>query len=152
MWEHVRILADHHDYEAVNSEFRTFAFDTLLDMLGASAWESFALAYLIMEHEFIPTGLSTGRTLPIADIVGRQRTSRSRIVAQCKKHSAPHPIDSDFLNLSSSLRRHDLAFYFAYGACTGDVPSNIQIIDRVLALQWADTANGRLYRDLLLRD
>jgi hypothetical protein len=51
---------------------------SFFDLLGASAWESFAFAYLILECEFIPTGLSTGRTLPIADIVGRRRSDGSR--------------------------------------------------------------------------
>jgi hypothetical protein len=63
MWEHVRLLADHRNEDGINRAFIEKPFDELLDVLGASAWESFAFAYLIWEEDFVPTGLSIGRTL-----------------------------------------------------------------------------------------
>jgi hypothetical protein len=73
-------------------------------------------------------------------------------VAQCKKHSSAQPIDPVFESVSAVLAPNDLAYYFAYGGCVGDVPKNICVIDRTVALQWAKTNNGRLYRDLIVRD
>jgi hypothetical protein len=150
MWEHVKLLADHRTEQDINQVFRQKPFDELLDLLGASAWESFCFAYLILEKDFVPTGLSTGRTLPTADIVGRRKTDGGHIVAQCKKHASPQPVDPDFIGVSESLAPNDAAYYFAYGGCVGEVPKNLQVIDRAFALRWADSQNGRLYKRLLL--
>jgi hypothetical protein len=151
MREHVRLLADHLNEDAINRAFGEKPFDELLDLLGASAWESFCFAYLIWEEEFVPTGLSIGRTLPKVDIIGRRRNG-SHIFAQCKKHPTRQAIDSDFLRLSESLAPDDTAFYFAYGGCVNEAANNIRVIDRKYALQWAETKNGQLYRRLLLGD
>jgi hypothetical protein len=153
MMKHVRLLAEHATSADVNAAFRALPFDDLLECLGASAWESFALAYLILESGFVPTGLSTGRTLPIVDIVGRSRTEGSRrIVAQCKKNSDPQQIDPDFIALSRTLSSGDSAYYFAYGGCRGDLPKNIKIIDRDQARHWVTTDRGRLYWEMILQD
>jgi hypothetical protein len=151
MREHVRILAEYQNEEAVNQAFREKPFDEMLDMLGASAWESFCFAYLIWEEGFVPTGLSTGRTLPTVDIIGRRRNG-SRILAQCKKHPTAQSIDPEFLKLSETLTPDDSAFYFAYGGCSEEAPRNIRVMDRKFALRWADTENGQLFRSLLLGD
>jgi len=83
MREHVRLLAEHLNEDAINRAISQRPFDEMLDILGASAWESFCFAYLIWEEGFVPTGLSTGRTLPTVDIIGRRRNG-SRVFAQCK--------------------------------------------------------------------
>jgi hypothetical protein len=151
MREHVRLLAEHLNEDAVNRAISQKPFDEMLDVLGASAWESFCFAYLIWEEGFVPTGLSTGRTLPTVDIIGRRRNG-SRILAQCKKHPTEQPVDPEFRRLSKNLTHDDTAFYFAYGGCTEEANSNIRLIDRKIALQWAESENGQLYRRLLLGD
>jgi hypothetical protein len=151
MREHVRLLAEHMNEAGVNRAFSEKPFNELLDLLGAFAWESFCYAYLLWEEDFVPTGLSVGRTLPTVDIIGRRRNG-SRIIAQCKKHPTAQSIDCEFLTLSESLAPEDTAFYFAYGGCTNEAPNNIRVIDRTDVLQWAETKNGQLYRRLLLGD
>jgi hypothetical protein len=151
MLEHVRLLAGHQNEDAVNLAFIQKPFDELLDVLGASAWESFCFAYLIWEEGFVPTGLSIGRTLPTVDLVGRRRNG-SRIFAQCKKHPTKQPIDEEFRKLSETLASGDTAFYFAYGGTSEGFDSNIRLVDRAFALQWAETVNGQLYKRLLLGD
>ena len=148
MWEHVKLLAEYPNEDAINRAFSEKPFDGLLDILGASAWESFCFAYLILEEDFVPTGLSIGRTLPTADIIGRRRNG-SHIFAQCKKHPTAQSIDPEFRRLNESLSVDDSAFYFAYGGCSDEVPNNIRVIDRDFALQWSETKNGQLYRRLL---
>ena len=93
---------------------------------------------LILEKDFVPTRLSTGRTLPTADIVGRRKSDGCHIVAQCKKDATPQPVDPDFLSVSESLALNDAAYYFAYGGWVGEVPKNLQVIDRAFALRWAE--------------
>jgi hypothetical protein len=151
MREHVRLLAEHLNEDAVNRAFGAKPFDELLDVLSASAWESFCFAYLIWEEDFVPTGLSIGRTLPKVDIIGRRRNG-SRILAQCKKHPTAQSIEPDFLTLSENLAPEDTAFYFAYGGCLKEGRNNIRVIDRNDVLQWAETKNGQLYRRLLLAE
>jgi hypothetical protein len=151
MSEHVRLLAENLNEDETNREFSQKPFDELLDVLGASAWESFCFAYLIWEEGFVPTGLSIGRTLPTVDIIGRRRNG-SRILAQCKKHPTQQPIDPDFRTLADSLAPKDTAFYFAYGGCNEEAPSNVRVIDREIAIQWTKTENGQLFRQLLLGD
>lgn len=151
MSEHVKLLAENLDEDGINRAFSLKPFDELLDVLGASAWESFCFAYLIWEEGFVPTGLSIGRTLPTVDIIGRRRNG-SRILAQCKKHPTKQPIDPDFEILADSLAPEDSAFYFAYGGCNGKASSNVKVIDRHAAIQWTYTENGQLYRRLLLGD
>jgi hypothetical protein len=131
MADHVRRLAENDDEKKVLESLRRLSFDGLMDLLGAAGWESFAFAYLILEHKFVPTGLSVGRTLPTLDIIGRRRTDGVRIVAQCKKHNHKEPIDQRFCEAVGS---GDVAFYFAYGGCVGDVPENVQIVDKRIAL------------------
>ena len=151
MLEHAKLLAESADFDALNKTFREKPFDVLLDLLGASAWESFAFAYLIWEEGFTPTGLSVGKTLPTVDIIGRRKDG-SRILAQCKKNPRPIHIDEEFLKLGETLSQGDTAFYFAYMGCARNVPLNIRVIDRNFVLAWSKTANGKLYRRLLVGD
>jgi hypothetical protein len=148
MREHVRLLAEHMDVDAVNLAFSQKPFDELLDILGASAWESFCFAYLIWEEDFVPTGLSIGRTLPTVDIIGRRRRDGSRIIAQCKKDRTKQAIGSEFRKEADNLSIGDTAFYFAYGGCS-EIPDNVRVVGRELVLEWAETGNGLLYKRLL---
>lgn len=149
MWPHVKLLADSENEEAVRRVLAQKPFDELLDLLGASGWESFCFAYLIWEEGFVPTGLSTGRTLPVGDIVGRRRNG-SRIFAQCKKSPIAEPITAEFRTVSETLRSGDSAFWFAYGGCSEEAPEGIHVVDRMSALRWAESRSGQLFRRLLL--
>jgi hypothetical protein len=148
MREHVELLGQCSTANDLHKAIGEMSFENLLDFFGPSAWESFCFAYLIMEENFVPTGLSIGRTLKDVDIVGRRRTDGRRIVAQCKKHPSPQPIDSGFL---SAITSQDIAYYFAYGGISGEVPSGTKIITKADAYSWAMShSNGQLYRKLLL--
>ncbi|HMJ41994.1 MAG TPA: hypothetical protein VK522_06910 [Pseudolabrys sp.] len=145
---HVDLLVQCETVRELQDTIRAMPFDKLLDFYGASGWESFCFAYLIMEQKFVPTGLSIGRTLKDFDIVGRARTDGRRIVAQCKKHPTPQPIDRSFL---SAITPQDIAYYFAYGGISDEVPSGTIIVTGADARNWAMShSNGQLYRKLLL--
>ncbi len=88
--------------------------------------------------------------MPICDIVGRSQRSGTRIIAQCKKHPEPEPMEAKFQAFGAKLPSCDSAFYFAYGGCSS-VAGRIQIVDRALALKWAETAKGKGYLKLLQR-
>lgn len=150
MREHVGLLLANADEVAVNLALREMPFDKLLEFLGASAWESFCFAYLIVEEDFLPTGLSTGRTLPNVDIVGRRSTDGCRIIAQCKKHPYAQPIDPDFVSIAEGSE--GIAYYFAFGGCTSAHPQNIRVVDRETALRWVTTMNGARFYELLTKD
>lgn len=149
MYEHVKLLAEHSVADEIVRALSKMPFDKQLNLMGASAWESFCVSWLIMEQSFIPTGLSTGRTLKAVDIVGRNKVSGKRIIAQCKKDPYPVAIEEDFL---SSLMPDDEGYYFAYGGCTEKPPSQrIRVIDGTQARAWAEeTKNGKLFQRLFL--
>jgi len=117
--------------------------------MGASGWESFCVAWLIMERNFIPTGLSIGKTLKTFDIVGRNRQTGQRILAQCKKNSTTVEVEEDFI---AALVPDDDAYYFAYGNSEQGTHSNppIRIFGRCDAMKWAETENGRVFQRLFI--
>jgi hypothetical protein len=152
MRPHVRLLAESDNVEAVQTTLAALPFDELIDFLGASAWESLCTAYLTLVHGFVPTGLSTGLTLPTFDIVGRRVPDGLHIVAQCKKDSGSVAVDDGF---TATLRGHEgtyKAFYFAYGGCHGDIPPHTEVIGRVEMLDWVQTEIGAMYRRFLVGD
>ena len=120
-----------------------------LELLGPESWESVCQAYLIIEHHFVPTGLATGRTLPGVDIVGRRSTDGVRILAQCKKDPNPDCISDKFQEVIADLTGSDLAFYFAFGGCTDEVPANVRVIDRDAIRNWSKSKNGDRYFEWL---
>jgi hypothetical protein len=138
------------EHEVVNT-LKNKPFDELLEFLGASAWESLCFAYLILEEEFIPTGLSIGRTLPVADIVGRRKSDGAQIFCQCKKDNKPQPIEPDFLAACENLETTGVAYYFAYGGCSGKTPPRVKIVGREEVLSWVSTKRGIRFRELLLQ-
>lgn len=124
-------------------------FDHLIDLLGASAWEPVCTAYLTLEHGFVPTGLRTGSTLPVFDIVGRSAPDGTRIFAQCKKNPGPSEIPEEFITALGHHSGTCLAFYFAFGGCHGPVPEIVQVIGREEMLAWVQTSLGAMYRGFL---
>jgi hypothetical protein len=148
MYEHVKLLAEHSTADEIVRVLDGMSFDQQLDLMGASGWESFCVTWLIMEQSFIPTDLSTGKTLKAVDIVGRNRVNGRRIIAQCKKDPYPVPIEKDFV---SSLTANDEGYYFAYGGCS-EQPSGpgIRVIDGAYARNWAETENGKVFQRLFL--
>lgn len=150
MREHVRLLAENSDTFALRAAVRAMPFDRLLDVLGASAWESVSLAYLILEHGFVPTGLSVGRTLKTLDLVGRELPSGARIIAQCQKSPGPVAIETDFKDAVLVHENAPLAFYFAFGGCQDVVPPGIEVVGRSEILTWIKTERGAMYRSSVL--
>jgi len=101
--ELVRLLAESPDEQAVQESIRSRPLEEALDLLGDSGWESLCLGYLILEENFVPTGLLLGRTLKDYDIVGRSFESGQRILAQCKKTPYKVEIEPGFIEASQSL-------------------------------------------------
>jgi hypothetical protein len=151
MSKHIELLANSEDESSVYRALATKSFDELIDLLGASAWESFCEAYLILEEGFVPTGLSTGRTLPTLDIVGRRRSDGLRIIAQCKKDVIAKPIEGGFADVCASLDgvRH-VAYYFAFGGVLGKVPPGVKVADKAGIIHWTQGENGGRYQQLFL--
>ena len=145
----VELLVKSETENDVWTTLKSKPFDELLDFLGASAWESFCFAYLILEEGFIPTGLSVGRTLPIADIVGRRKSDGAQIIAQCKKSNETLPIASEFCSLCENMEQGGVAYYFAYAGYCGEKPHNLKVIGRRELLSWIETSNGGRFRELI---
>lgn len=150
MRSHVQLLADHPDAQSVRQALAGMEFDQLIDILGASAWESVCTAYLTLEHSFVPTGLRTGSTLPVLDIVGRSAPSGAYILAQCKKSPGPVPISDDFVAAVGHHSERAMSFYFAFGGCQGTIPENIKVIGKEEILAWVQTERGAMYRGFLV--
>ncbi len=149
---HVSLLADQPHAAGVRQAIDQMPFDQLIDILGASAWESVCTAYLILERGFVPTGLRTGSTLPVFDIVGRSMADGAHILAQCKKNPGPVPIPDEFLAEVEHYRGHLSAYYFAFGGCHPPAPANVQVIRREEILAWVNTEHGAMYRGFLVGD
>lgn len=150
MRSHVRLLAEQRDEAGVRRALGALSLSDLIESLGASAWESICTAYLILEHGFVPTGLSIGLTLEAVDIVGRRVNDGAHVLAQCKKDGHSVAIEESFLSAVEAQGAGCQAFYFAFGGCHGDVPDHIRVVGRDEMLAWTDTERGRRYRDFLL--
>lgn len=150
MRPHVRLLAESESAAMLRATLAALPFDCLIDFLGASAWESLCTAYLTLEQGFVPTGLSTGMTLPTFDIVGRRVPDGLHVFAQCKKNSGSVSIDDGFAAAVSAHNGPYKAFYFAYGGCHGEIPLDTEVIGRAEILLWAQTERGAMYRRFLL--
>ena len=112
----VRLLADNNSEADVCAHFRQLSWEEWLNALGPHGWESLCLGYLVMEHDFVPTSLDVGRTLPFFDLIGRTRSGQ-RIYAQCKKNPFPVTVGDDFTATLKPLVNTSLTFVFAYGGC-----------------------------------
>jgi hypothetical protein len=129
----------------VTRALKSKTLEEALDLLGPKSWESVCQGYLIIEHQFVPTGLATGNTLPGVDIVGRRSTDGARILAQCKKDPMPNGIADEFCGAIAALGKKDLAFYFAFGGCVGNVPRQIRVVDADAMHAWSKTTKGARY-------
>ena len=150
MRTHVRLLAEQGDAAGVRAALNALSFGDLIEALGASAWESLCTAYLILEHGFVPTGLSTGYTLEAVDIVGRRVSDGAHVLAQCKKDGHSVAIEESFLTAIEAQGAGCKAFYFAFGGCHGDVPDHVSVVGRNEMLAWTGTERGRKYKDFLV--
>lgn len=140
-----RLLGEARTESDVTKALKLKSLDEALDLLGPTSWESVCQAYLTIEHQFVPTGLATGNTLPGVDIVGRRSTDGTRILAQCKKDPEPECITDEFIQAIADLGQSDMAFYFAYGGCAGEIPSRVQVVDRDAIREWSRTNKGAQY-------
>ena len=143
-----RLLGEARSESEVTDVLKSKSLGEALMLLGPESWESLCQAYLILEHHFVPTGLATGRTLPNVDIVGRRSTDGARILAQCKKDPNPVCAPEEFLEAIADLG-NGLAFFFAFGGCSEPAPGRVQVVDREVIRQWAQTKNGAQYFDWL---
>lgn len=125
-----------------------------IDLLGDRAWESFCEAYLILEHNYVPTsGLVTGGTQADYDMIGRNFKSGEEIWAQCKKSDAPFDVsdDSRFMRDARESRRDAKYFWFSYGGWNRDLDyNNIEFIDKKHIMKWLERKRGEEYLRLLL--
>ena len=143
--ELVTLLGEASTETDVTNILKSKPLDEALDLLGPTAWESVCLAYLVIEYEFVPAGLALGRTLADIDIVGRRKSDGARILAQCKKDPHPMAIADGFLEAIADLGENGMAFYFAYGGCSGSVQSTVRIVDRDAIYAWSKTELGARY-------
>ena len=123
--------------------------DEWLDFLGPTEWESLCLGYLIIEYGYVPTGLLSGRTLSIYDLVGKTRDGY-RILGQCKKSSGPYDVAEDFLAPCKNEKniKQNLWFWFSYGGWDDDPGCGIKLVDKIRIRKWLDTEKGKQYLDV----
>lgn len=146
-WILVKMLAGCSSEAEVCEKFGNLSLNEWLDLANDKTWEAISEAYLILEKDFVPVGLKVGGTLPDLDIVGCSRDG-TRILAQCKKHPRPVPIEDKFVSLCATFPDPKELFYFAFGGVSQS-QSSIQIVDRTLIKNWIETTvNGKLYRKL----
>jgi hypothetical protein len=69
----VKMLAESTSEDEVCEKFQHLSWDEWLAALGPHGWEALCLGYLILEANFVPTGLDVGYTLPLFDLIGKNR-------------------------------------------------------------------------------
>lgn len=144
----VELLASSDSERKVCERFAGLKWEDWLEALGPFGWESLCLGYLILEENFVPTGLTIGRTLPTFDIIGRSRTS-TQILAQCKKDILPVVLDTDFLSTCKQCHSDAKLFLFLYAGAT-NAPEEATVITGDDLKHWFEsTENGRSYQRLL---
>ena len=149
----IGILTESKDANEANKMINKLPFLEWLDLLGDAGWESFCEGYLILEDSFVPTGLSAGRTLPIVDIIGRNRRIGDPVVAQCKKNPTPIQVHKKFLETCEDIRKgHKNArcYFFSYGGCTNP-PKWLKVVDCEYVKRWIKTRTGKKYANLWRR-
>lgn len=142
-WYLVHMLAESKGEKEVSSKLSAMTIQERLDLLGPEGWESFCLGYLIIEEDFLPSGLCVGRTLNTLDIVGHDWNG-TQILAQCKKSSGPMDIPPDFLEACSDVRGRAKLYYFAYGGCL-NTPDWIRVFSLEDVKKWGQTEKGSKY-------
>lgn len=146
----IELLANSKDEREVYKAFRQLSWEEWLGALGPHGWESLCLGYLILEADYVPTGLDIGRTLPVFDIIGRNRNGR-QIFAQCKKDPHPISVEKEFIKACKNLISKASVYLFAYGGCN-NTPRGVRLITSKDLRGWfKNTENGKQYRKLLLK-
>lgn len=142
----LQILLECKTEEGVRDRFEAMSNEERLQLLGPGSWESFCLGYLILEEQFLPTGLAVGRTLEGFDIVGRSSKTGRQILAQCKKDDDSKDIAESFLRKIEKYGTNVTPYYFAYHGCN-NAPSNPKVImiTRENVLLWAQIEPGKSY-------
>lgn len=141
----VRILADSTDTENAKRKIREMSLTKWLDVLGPSSWESLCLAYLIREIGFVPAGLDVGRTLPMFDVVGRDKVG-NKVFAQCKKDPSPRDVETAFGEASKNASTEIRYYHFAYAGC-GEIepPSGITLVTGAQMNMWLKAREQQQY-------
>ncbi|WP_424946355.1 hypothetical protein [Candidatus Spongiihabitans sp.] len=142
----LKLLAKNPNSEAVKDYFATLKTAEWLEFLGPTDWESLCLGYLIIEYDYVPTGLLAGRTLSVYDLVGKTLGGK-RILGQCKKTPDPYDVEEDFLSTRENYRDRDeiLWFWFSYGGWTKDPGFDIQLVDKKCIKKWLEGKRGKEY-------
>ena len=140
----LQILLDCKTEKGVRDRFEAMSDKERLRFLGPGSWESFCLGYLILEEQFLPTGLAVGRTLEGFDIVGRNSKTGRQILAQCKKDESSKDIVVRFCKKLQAYGSNVIPYYFAYGGCN-NAPSHIKVISRDEVLLWTQSEPGKSY-------
>lgn len=145
----IKILANSKNEKVAVNKINKVPFLEWLDLLGPTGWESFCEGYLILKEHFVPTGLSTGGTLPAVDIIGCNYRSGNLVAAQCKKNLEPIPIPPEFLEICKNFRKNTHCYFFSYGGCNpNDSSSRLRVIDRKYVERWITTKGGQKYEKL----
>jgi hypothetical protein len=144
----LEVLVASKDEEEVKQEIQGMSFEQRLNASGPKAWEALCEAYVIMREGFVPTGLLVGRTLPVFDIIGRDRRTGSRILAQCKKSPDPEPISSSFIAALANYPE-SRAYYFAFGGVKGS-HDGVEVVTGEQIRDWlSNDPEGRRYAEWL---
>jgi hypothetical protein len=144
----IELLAASDSESDVCARFRSLPWEEWLQVLGPHGWEALCLGYLIVETGFVPTGLDIGRTLPLFDLIGKNRSGH-RIYAQCKKDPNRMTIEDGFLESCARLGTDSTVYLFAYNGCVNSPPDAKLITGADLRKWFAENENGRNYMKLL---
>lgn len=146
----IRLLAESRTESEACDRFQKLPWEEWFEVLGPHGWESLCLGHLIIEHDFVPTSLDVGHTLPLFDLIGKTKGGH-RMYAQCKKNPLPIRLDEDFVSIAEELAKTSAVFLFAYGGCS-NVPDKVRLVTATDLRTWfSSTENGRKYMQLLTR-
>lgn len=142
----LKILARCSNPQEVRESYASMPTDEWLDFLSPTEWESLCLGYLVIEHNYVPTGLLPGRTLSIYDLVGKTRDG-CQILGQCKKSLDPYNVTEDFLIPCKNEKgsQQILWFWFSYGGWDEDPGYGIKLVDKTRIKKWLGTEEGKQY-------
>lgn len=144
----VKLLAESTTEQQVCEKFQGLSWDEWLDALGPHGWEALCLGYLILEVDFVPTGLDVGYTLPLFDLIGKNRAGH-RIYAQCKKNPGSMCVDDDLAQAFGTLASSSSVYLFAYGGCS-NITNGVMLLTGADLRQWfSDSDKGKNYMHLL---
>lgn len=144
----IELLASSDSESDVCAKFRGLSWDEWLDTLGPHGWEALCLGYLILEADFVPTGLDVGGTLPLFDLIGKNRLGH-RIYAQCKKNPNPMAIEDEFAESCTRLGDGSTIYLFSYSGCVNPPPQTNLLTGTDLRKWFMENENGKKYMEML---